>query len=103
MATIAVGLGSVLAGVAALVLLPLGSIVVQDGYKVLIYAIAVCVVGALAAFVGFSLGGIPPQNALMIAIACGVAGASVEAVSNHGLDNLTIQVAAAGTAFLLLT
>ena len=42
-------------------------------------------------------------HALMIAIACGVAGASVEAVSNHGLDNLTVQLAASGTAFLLLS
>jgi branched-chain amino acid transport system permease protein len=37
---------------AALVLLPLGSIVVQDGYKVLIYAIAVCVVGGLGSWAG---------------------------------------------------
>jgi branched-chain amino acid transport system permease protein len=51
-ATVAVGLGSVLAGVAALVLLPLGSIVVQEGYKVLIYAIAVCVVGGLGSWAG---------------------------------------------------
>jgi branched-chain amino acid transport system permease protein len=51
-ATLAVGLGSVLAGVAALVLFPLGSIVVQEGYKVLIYAIAVCVVGGLGSWAG---------------------------------------------------
>jgi branched-chain amino acid transport system permease protein len=51
-APLAVGLGSVLAGMAALVLLPLGSIVVQDGYKVLIYAIAVCVVGGLGSWAG---------------------------------------------------
>jgi branched-chain amino acid transport system permease protein len=51
-ATIAVGLGSVLAGMAGLALLPLGSIVVQEGYKVLIYAIAVCVVGGLGSWPG---------------------------------------------------
>ncbi len=51
-ATVAVALGSVLAGVGALVLLPLGSIVVQEGYKVLIYAIAVCVVGGLGSWAG---------------------------------------------------
>ncbi len=51
-ATIAVALGSMLAGVAALVLLPLGSIVVQSGYQVLIYAIAVCVVGGLGSWAG---------------------------------------------------
>lgn len=51
-ATVAVALGSVLAGAGALVLLPLGSIVVQEGYKVLIYAIAVCVVGGLGSWTG---------------------------------------------------
>jgi branched-chain amino acid transport system permease protein len=51
-ATVAVAMGSALAGVAALVLMPLGSIVVQEGYKVLIYAIAVCVVGGLGSWPG---------------------------------------------------
>lgn len=50
--TVAVGLGAVLAGVGALVLFPLGSIVVQAGYQVLVYAIAVCVVGGLGSWAG---------------------------------------------------
>lgn len=51
-ATVAVGLGSALAGLAALVILPLGTIVVQDGHHVLIYAVAVCVVGGLGSWPG---------------------------------------------------
>jgi branched-chain amino acid transport system permease protein len=51
-AALAVGLGSMLAGVAALIIFPLGSLVVEEGYKVLIYAIAVCVVGGLGSWAG---------------------------------------------------
>jgi branched-chain amino acid transport system permease protein len=51
-ATVAIALGSALAGLGAVILLPLGSIVVEEGYKVLIYAIAVCVVGGLGSWVG---------------------------------------------------
>lgn len=51
-ATVAVALGSALAGLAAVILLPLGSVVVEEGYKVLIYAIAVCVVGGLGSWAG---------------------------------------------------
>jgi branched-chain amino acid transport system permease protein len=50
--TVAVALGSALAGLGAVMLFPLGSIVVQDGYKVLIYALAVCVVGGLGSWLG---------------------------------------------------
>ncbi len=52
MATVANGLGSALAAVAAIVLLPLGNIVVEGGYHVLIFAIAVCVVGGLGSWAG---------------------------------------------------
>ncbi len=51
-ATLAVALGSALAGLGAIVLLPLGNVVVEEGYKVLIYAIAVCVVGGLGSWPG---------------------------------------------------
>ncbi len=51
-ATVAVALGSALAGLGAIVLLPLGSLVVQEGYKVLIFALAVCVVGGLGSWAG---------------------------------------------------
>jgi len=52
MAVVSMAIGSVLAGVAALVLLPLGSIVVEAGYRVLIMAVAVCVVGGLGSWNG---------------------------------------------------
>jgi len=52
MATVAVALGSALAGLGAVILLPLGNVVVEEGYKVLIYAIAVCVVGGLGSWPG---------------------------------------------------
>ncbi len=51
-ATLAVALGGLLAGLGAVVLFPLGSVVVEEGYKVLIYAIAVCVVGGLGSWAG---------------------------------------------------
>ncbi len=41
-----------LAGLAAVALLPLGNIVVEAGYNVLIMAIAVCIVGGLGSWVG---------------------------------------------------
>jgi branched-chain amino acid transport system permease protein len=52
MAVVAMGLGSMLAAFAAVLLLPLGNIVVESGYNVLILAIAVCIVGGLGSWVG---------------------------------------------------
>ncbi|NIS59805.1 MAG: branched-chain amino acid ABC transporter permease [Proteobacteria bacterium] len=52
MALVAMALGSSLAGLAAVVLLPLGNIVVEAGYNVLILAIAVCIVGGLGSWFG---------------------------------------------------
>mgnify|MGYP000920187144 FL=1 len=46
------GIGSALAGLAAILLLPLGNIVVETGYNVLIFAIAVCVIGGLGSWGG---------------------------------------------------
>lgn len=52
MAVVAMAFGSMLAGLAAVVLLPLGNIVVESGYNVLILAIAVCIVGGLGSWMG---------------------------------------------------
>jgi branched-chain amino acid transport system permease protein len=52
MAVVAMGLGSMLAAFAAMLLLPLGNIVVESGYNVLILAIAVCIVGGIGSWVG---------------------------------------------------
>ena len=52
MAVVAMAFGSMLAGLAGIVLLPLGNIVVEAGYNVLILAIAVCIVGGLGSWMG---------------------------------------------------
>lgn len=64
---------------------------------------AVFVVGAAAAFAGLLLSGVPVVRGAGVAVAVGAAGAAVEAFSNHGIDNLTVQIAAAVTAALMLT
>ena len=51
-AIISLALGSGLAGFAAVLLLPLGNIVVEQGYNVLIFAVAVCVIGGLGSWGG---------------------------------------------------
>jgi branched-chain amino acid transport system permease protein len=52
MAVVAMALGSITAGIAALLILPLGNIVVESGYHVLIMAVAVCIVGGLGSWTG---------------------------------------------------
>ncbi|MGQ0814752.1 MAG: hypothetical protein ACT4O1_09845 [Gemmatimonadota bacterium] len=64
-------------------------------------SLSVFVVGSAAAIVGFYVYGHPPQNAVLIGIACGLAGATVEAFSTHGIDNFTTQLAAAAVAYFL--
>jgi len=49
---ISLAIGSALAGFSALLLLPLGNIIVEAGYSVLIFAIAVCVIGGLGSLLG---------------------------------------------------
>lgn len=51
-AIISLALGSGLAGFAAILLVPLGNIVVEQGYNVLIFAVAVCVIGGLGSWSG---------------------------------------------------
>ena len=51
-AMISMSIGSALAGLAAVMILPLGNITPEMGYKVLIYALAVCVVGGLGSWLG---------------------------------------------------
>jgi len=52
MAVVSMAFGAMLAGIAAVLLLPLGNITVDAGYNVLILAIAVCVVGGLGSWMG---------------------------------------------------
>ena len=51
-ATISLGIGSLLVGIAAVVVVPLGTIAVESGYEVLIFALAVCIVGGLGSWLG---------------------------------------------------
>ena len=51
-AIISLAIGSGLAGLAAILVLPLGNIVVEQGYNVLIFAVAVCVIGGLGSWTG---------------------------------------------------
>lgn len=51
-AIISLAIGSGLAGFAAILLFPLGNIVVEQGYNVLIFAVAVCIIGGLGSWTG---------------------------------------------------
>ena len=64
---------------------------------------AVLLGGCVAAFAGLYFAGTAMPLALYVAVAAGLAGAIAEAFSTHGLDNLTVQLAAAGVAFLVLS
>jgi len=52
MANLALAIGSGLAGLAAIVIMPLGNINCESGYSVLTNAIAVCVIGGLGSWTG---------------------------------------------------
>jgi len=51
-AMISLSIGSALAGLAAVIILPLGNISAEAGYRVLIYALAVCIIGGLGSWAG---------------------------------------------------
>ncbi|MEW6666072.1 MAG: branched-chain amino acid ABC transporter permease [Thermodesulfobacteriota bacterium] len=51
-AMISMSIGSALAGLAAVTILPLGNIAAEQGYRVLIYALAVCIIGGLGSWGG---------------------------------------------------
>lgn len=52
MANIALGIGSALAGLSAIAVMPLGNVNCESGYSVLTNAIAVCVIGGLGSWIG---------------------------------------------------
>ncbi len=57
---------------------------------------------AIASICIFQLVALPLATAIFFGLICGLAAAAVEAISSHGLDNLTIQVTAAGFLHYLL-
>jgi phytol kinase len=63
---------------------------------------AVFLVSAFVAFLGLQAQGITWPTAFAYAVLIALAATGIEAISTHGLDNLTIQLAAAGTAYWLL-
>jgi phytol kinase len=63
---------------------------------------AVLVAATAAAFIAVSVAGVRPVPAAVAALAVGLGTTIVEAVSHHGLDNLTIQIAASAIAAVLL-
>lgn len=63
---------------------------------------AVFATGSIAAILGLMAAGLIAPSAIVVGVACGAAGAVVEAISTHGLDNLTTQIAGAAVATLLL-
>jgi phytol kinase len=64
-------------------------------------SLAVFTAGTAATVAALLLQGLPLQQVLLIGLAAGAAGAVVEAVSTHGLDNFTVQVAASAAAWFL--
>jgi branched-chain amino acid transport system permease protein len=52
MAVVAMAFGSMLAALAAVLLFPLGNIVVESGYNALIQSVAVCIIGGLGSWIG---------------------------------------------------
>src|SRR5690606_11741904 len=65
-------------------------------------SMAVLLTSAAACAVVLLAGPLPATTALTTALLIGIVTAVVEALSHHGLDNLTIQIAASGAAALLL-
>jgi branched-chain amino acid transport system permease protein len=51
-AVISLSIGSALAGLAAVIILPLGNVTAEAGYRILINALAVCIIGGLGSWPG---------------------------------------------------
>lgn len=64
---------------------------------------AVFFVGGCAAWLALEALGVHGGRAVAVAVACASVAVCVEAISHHGLDNLTLQVAVSWTAAALLT
>lgn len=62
---------------------------------------AVFTAGTLATAIALLASGAPLAAASAISIGAGLAGALVEAISTHGLDNFTVQVAASAAAHVI--
>lgn len=65
-------------------------------------SVAVFLAGSLAAGLALWALGLGPAAAAGAGLVCGATGTAVEAVSHHGTDNFTIQVATSAVAYLLV-
>ena len=61
------------------------------------------IVSFICALLAVSAMGVPIATGIMVSALCAVGVTLVEAFSSHGLDNLTIQVAASLIAYLILS
>ena len=61
-------------------------------------SVAVAISGSIAAIIGLFAYGSPTAHPIWVGLGCGTAGALIEAISTHGLDNFTTQLAAAAVA-----
>ena len=64
-------------------------------------SLAVFTAGTLATAAALAAMNVAPPSLILIAAGAGAAGALVEAISTHGLDNFTVQVAASAAAAFL--
>lgn len=67
-AVVSLALGSALAGLAAVTILPQGLVTVETGYEILTYALAVCIIGGLGSWTGAVMGAFVLGFAQMLAI-----------------------------------
>ncbi|HDR90994.1 MAG TPA: hypothetical protein ENN75_01970 [candidate division Zixibacteria bacterium] len=64
-------------------------------------SLSVLIAGFFACLISLLIIGLSPQNALLISLAVAFSATVTEAISTHGLDNLTVQIVASGVAFYL--
>ncbi len=62
-------------------------------------SLSVFIVGFIAATIALSISGKPLCLAMLAALAIALTSTLTEAITNHGLDNLTIQIVASGVGF----
>jgi phytol kinase len=66
-------------------------------------SVSVLITGFIACFLLGKLLNLEMPDLLVNAAVCAATGTIIESISNHGLDNLTIQIGVSGIAYLILT
>ncbi|MCC7573115.1 MAG: hypothetical protein KO464_06970 [Candidatus Methanofastidiosum sp.] len=65
-------------------------------------SISVAITSIAFATIGLYALGVPFSNAVILGFVCGIVAALTEAVSNHGLDNLSVQLVPVAVIYLLM-